>query len=265
MPTCFVIQPFDKGKYDKRFEDVFRPAIEAAGLDAYRVDRDHSVEVPIDAIEAGIRRAAACLADITDDNPNVWYELGYASASTRPVVMVCSAERTRFPFDIQHRSIITYTSESPRDFDKLRASITDRLKALLDKSETLRQLTETEQVAPVAGLSQPELFVLATLAGTTLPTGDTASLAYLRNQVERTGLTAVGFSLGVHRLRTKGLIEIHQMTDHDGDAYDAASLSDQGWAWMDRNEDKFLIRREKAKSSPKAKGNEGEFDDDIPF
>jgi nucleoside 2-deoxyribosyltransferase len=102
METCFVIQPFDGGKYDKRFEDIFRPAIEAAGLEAYRVDRDPSVEVPIDSIEEGIRNAAVCLADITADNPNVWYELGYSFARGRPVIMVCSDERRKYPFDIQH-------------------------------------------------------------------------------------------------------------------------------------------------------------------
>ncbi len=66
MPICFVIQPFDAGKFDKRFDDVYRPAIEAAGLDAYRVDRDPGVDVPIDAIEDGIRNATVCLSDITE-------------------------------------------------------------------------------------------------------------------------------------------------------------------------------------------------------
>lgn len=33
------MQPFDKGVYDKRYEDVFAPAITAAGIDPYRVDR----------------------------------------------------------------------------------------------------------------------------------------------------------------------------------------------------------------------------------
>jgi len=37
MPNCFMIQPFDSGKFDKRFDDVYVPAIEAAGLEAYRV------------------------------------------------------------------------------------------------------------------------------------------------------------------------------------------------------------------------------------
>ncbi len=93
MTTCFVIQPFDSGKFDKRFTDVYKPAIEAAGLEAYRVDKDPSVLIPIDAIEEGIRKAEVCLADITTDNPNVWYELGFAFASRRPIVMVCSDER----------------------------------------------------------------------------------------------------------------------------------------------------------------------------
>ena len=65
MPTCFVIQPFDSGKFDKRFDDVYKPAIEAAGLDAYRVDRDPKVEIAIEAIEEGIRNSAICLADVT--------------------------------------------------------------------------------------------------------------------------------------------------------------------------------------------------------
>lgn len=33
MPICFVIQPFDSGRFDKRFDDVYKPAIEAAGLE----------------------------------------------------------------------------------------------------------------------------------------------------------------------------------------------------------------------------------------
>lgn len=261
MPTCFVIQPFDKGKYDKRFEDVFKPAIEAAGLEAYRVDRDHSVEVPIDAIEQGIRNAAACLADITVDNPNVWYELGYAYARGRPVVMVCSNERQKFPFDIQHRAIITYVSESPRDFENLRSSITERIKALLSKGEVMRQIEETEQVAPVAGVSQPELFVLANLAGSTYPELSSAPLYRVQQEVERSGLTSVGFSLGIRRLTNRRFIEAFTFDDQDG-VVNGVRMTDCGWDWMDSNEDKFLLRREK---KSRAKADDGGFDDDIPF
>ena len=138
MPTCFVIQPFDRGKFDKRFSDVFKPAIEQCGLEAYRVDEDPSAEIPIEAIEKGIRESAICLADITLDNPNVWYELGFAIASQRPVVMACATERTsKFPFDVQHRNIIHYNSESSSDFQELKAKIEARIEATIKKSESL--------------------------------------------------------------------------------------------------------------------------------
>ena len=121
--------------------------------------------------------------------------------------MVCSNERQRFPFDIQHRFIIRYTSESPRDFDNLRLSITERIKSLLSKREAMRQIEETEQVAPVAGVSQPELFVLASLAGSTYPDLSSSPLYGVQRDVERAGLTAVGFSLGIRRLSNRKFIE----------------------------------------------------------
>lgn len=51
MSTCFVIQPFDGAKFDKRYEDVYKPAIEHAGLEAYRVDVDPHVSFPIESIK----------------------------------------------------------------------------------------------------------------------------------------------------------------------------------------------------------------------
>ena len=39
-----MIQPFDGARFDKRFADVFSPAIEAAKMEPYRVDRDPGVD-----------------------------------------------------------------------------------------------------------------------------------------------------------------------------------------------------------------------------
>jgi hypothetical protein len=253
MPTCFVIQPFDSGKFDKRFEDVYKPAIRAAGLEAYRVDKDLGVSVPIDAIEEGIRQAAVCLADITADNPNVWYELGYAFASGRPVVMVCSEERTgkKYPFDIQHRSIIPYLSDSPSDFEKLRDSLTARIKALIAKGETLQKLSEADPVAPIEGLTQAEMLVLAVLAGSSfLPSGSVAAYS-AKNDAERAGLTNVGFNIGIRRLTTKGLVEVIDLFDEQsGEPYQGLRVTENGWKWVDDNEGLFVVHRPNRKSDP---------------
>lgn len=94
MARCFVIQPFDGGgPYDKRYKDVLLPAINDADLEAYRVDEDRLSSVPIDDIEQNIRTSEICLADITLDNANIWYEVGFAFANNKPVVMIFAKPR----------------------------------------------------------------------------------------------------------------------------------------------------------------------------
>ncbi len=83
------------------------------------MDEDHSADIIITAIEKGIRSSDLCFAEITADNPNVWYELGYANSMEKPVIMVCEKGR-KFPFDIQHRRIIQYEGDSISDFENLK-------------------------------------------------------------------------------------------------------------------------------------------------
>jgi hypothetical protein len=60
MTRCFVIQPFDRGPFDKRYDDILAPAIKKAGIKPYRVDRDPSVLIPIETIEEYIRDSEYC-------------------------------------------------------------------------------------------------------------------------------------------------------------------------------------------------------------
>ena len=258
MATCFVIQPFDSGKFDKRFEDVYKPAIESAGLEAYRVDKDPSVSVPIDSIEDGIKQATVCLADITADNPNVWYELGYAFAAGRPVIMVCSEERTgkKYPFDIQHRSIIPYSADSPSDFIKLKESLTARIIAVVKKDETLQKLSVADPVAPVEGLTQAEILVLAVIAGSSFLPSNSVGVYSAKRDAERAGVTNVGFNIGIRRLQAKSFIEMSELwEEQSGETYDAVRLTDAGWQWIEENETLFILHRPTAEQQV----------EDIPF
>src|SRR3974390_599385 len=129
---CCVFQPFDKSAHDKRYEDTVAPAIIAAGLEPYRVDKDDGAVIPIDTLHDEIRTATICLADISTRNANVMYELGYAIASGKDVVLICAVQQAgKFPFDINHRGIIQYALDSASDFDHLKTAITNRIKTLL--------------------------------------------------------------------------------------------------------------------------------------
>jgi hypothetical protein len=258
MATCFVIQPFDQGKFDKRYADVYKPSIEAAGLEPYRVDKDPGVLVPIEAIERGIRSSAICLADITSDNPNVWYELGFAFAAGRPVVMVCSEERTgkKYPFDIQHRSIIPYQADSPSDFDTLKRNLTEKLKTILEQDAVLETIAAEDPVSSVHGLSQPEVLVLAVIAGDVYLPNQAAFVSSVKRSAERAGITPMGFNLAVRRLLGKRLIIEHDLWDErDGEKHAGLAITEAGWSWIDANDANFVLHRPEKK--PK--------DDDIPF
>lgn len=146
MKSCFVMQPFDNGKFDKRFKEIIEPVVFECGFTPYRVDKDDAADVLIESIEQTISESDFCIAEITTNNPNVWYELGFASAKGKKVIMICSDERgdEPYPFDVRHRNILRYSTKAPSDFDLLK----ERLKRRIDssfKSVSEQTLSELEK------------------------------------------------------------------------------------------------------------------------
>lgn len=145
---CFVIQPFNE-KFNKRYHDIIKPTIENCGLMPYRVDEDASVLIPIESIEENIRKASICVAEITTNNPNVWYEVGYAMAAQIPVILLCSDERTeQYPFDVRHRNILQYKTLSLGDYEEFGRRLEQRILKIAgntaDCNSSLEQLTDEE-------------------------------------------------------------------------------------------------------------------------
>jgi nucleoside 2-deoxyribosyltransferase len=267
MPTCFVIQPFDKGKFDKRYEDVFAPAIKSAGLEPYRVDRDPGVSVPIEDIQRGIESASICLADITTDNPNVWFELGFAIAAQKDVIMVCSEERiTKYPFDVQHRTITKYSTESSRDFDSLRTTIDSRIKATLHRREKLGQVAEMQSVAKVEGLDQHLIAALIIIAEGSIDPVDGVSANLIKQSMENAGFTSIAAHLGIKELAKIGMLESFEAVEqYDGSRYTCYRVADAGISWLMANQDKLKLRQEHAPEPDYMPAGGLPPNDDIPF
>lgn len=125
---CFIIQPLTP-EYKKRCEETYKPAIQKAGLTPYRVDEDYDAKkLKIQMIREEIEKSVVCLADISEDNPNVWYELGFADGHDVPVVLICEmSKRDRLPFDVNQRDTYFYSTDSQGDWEKLQKEITERL------------------------------------------------------------------------------------------------------------------------------------------
>jgi hypothetical protein len=263
MPRCFVIQPFDDGPYDRRYKDVLLPAITDAGLEPYRVDEDPSASVLIDDIEQNIRTSEICLADITSDNPNIWYEVGYAFANDKPVVMICAKPRpTKPPFDVQHRHIIYYTLESPSDFKKLQKEITKRLKAQIEKAAAMQTLASLSPVKTKHGeLTSYEIAVMISIMENRLP-GQGITPHGIQTDMRKAGYTDLATSITLESLVRKGFVEYQEEQGYN-ENYTGCVLTSQGVDWMLENKDKFILStREKASEE---EGPPEISDEGIPF
>jgi hypothetical protein len=106
----FVLMPFQR-----KFEDVWelgiKPSIKKLGLNCKRADDFWNAKEIMDIIRQNIRCARLIVADMTNNNPNVFYELGYAHALGKPVILI-TQERQKVPFDLRGIFNIEYSNVS---------------------------------------------------------------------------------------------------------------------------------------------------------
>lgn len=152
-----VLMPFDRS-----FEDAYklgiRDACQNAGWDCSRVDEQVFSGIIIEKIYTEIISADLIIADITGQNPNVFYEVGYAHALSKRVVLF-TRTMDDIPFDLRgHRhivyanSIVTLREALYRELTSIPAE--NQLKATAH--EVFSELSETQLIKLVIkeGLSK---------------------------------------------------------------------------------------------------------------
>jgi len=126
LDTCFVMMPFGAW-FDRYYQEIYIQAIKEAGYEPVRADEVFTTGSVVEQIWEQISSAKVLLADLTDKNPNVFYELGLAHAAKKPVVF-SAARVDDVPFDLRHLRVIIYDVREPEWAQKLRKNITDYLK-----------------------------------------------------------------------------------------------------------------------------------------
>jgi hypothetical protein len=110
-PLCFVIGPIGaEATTQRRHSDLLlnaliRPALEKLGYIVKRADEDADPGMIADRAVEDIRHADLVIADLTDLNPNAFYELGVRHSTPRPTIHI-ARQGTVLPFDnTGHRTI----------------------------------------------------------------------------------------------------------------------------------------------------------------
>ncbi len=129
---CFVAMWFGKEVNDLYHQGI-KPAIEAAGYKAIRIDEKPHANKIDDEIIAEIRRSQFLVADFThgDDGARggVYYEAGFAHGLNRPVIFSCRENMVdKLHFDTRQYNHILWKNEN---LDGFRKDLTNRIEALI--------------------------------------------------------------------------------------------------------------------------------------
>jgi hypothetical protein len=114
----FVIMPFSETWSDGTYAFI-RRAVKAVGIPAddihlYRADEIASPGQISDQIKDAIENARVVIADITNVNPNVMWELGYADGKGKAIV-VLNQDPGSSPFDMTDRRQVAYNASPTED------------------------------------------------------------------------------------------------------------------------------------------------------
>lgn len=106
-PECFVVMQFTD-EYNTLYAEVIKPVCEKFGYKVVRADEFYSSGLIIDDITKSIQQTSLVIAEITPDNPNVFYEVGYAHGTAKPTILLCDKKREKLPFDVAGFRTIFY-------------------------------------------------------------------------------------------------------------------------------------------------------------
>jgi hypothetical protein len=105
----FMIMPF-REEYDAVYQNVILPAIDDMNLTIKRGDEFNSVSGQImSEVWAAINACRLVIVETSQENANVYYELGIAHTLGKPAILITQGKDIEdFPFDIRHLRFIVY-------------------------------------------------------------------------------------------------------------------------------------------------------------
>jgi chromosome segregation ATPase len=125
----FVLIPFTQ-KFNKVYEQVISPACTDLGYEVSKADSTNTSQNILRDIIEGISNADLLIADLTNSNPNVFYEAGVAHGLGTPTILITQSIDS-VPFDLQAYHMIEYSTEFD-EIGEFESELTDIAEKHLD-------------------------------------------------------------------------------------------------------------------------------------
>ena len=99
----FVAMPYgvkEGVNFNRVYDDYIKPALEGKGFEVFRADEETRAGSILTDMFQELLLADLVVADLSIDNPNVWYELGVRHALRARGVVLIQCQRDYQPFDV---------------------------------------------------------------------------------------------------------------------------------------------------------------------
>jgi hypothetical protein len=117
---CFVLMPF-RANFFRLYDNHIKPVLENNGFIVMKADDIYTTTSVHEDIKQYINDASLVLADVTDDNPNVLYELGHAHALGKDTIIITQNEGD-IPSDFKHLRYFKYDDDE-KGWESLRVRL----------------------------------------------------------------------------------------------------------------------------------------------
>ncbi|MEQ1831125.1 MAG: hypothetical protein ABL921_34585 [Pirellula sp.] len=137
--SCFFVSPIGgrgtdvRGRADRVLRHIVRPACEACGYIVIRADELDEPGMITRRVIKQLLDAAIVIADLSGNNPNVFYELGIRHATGRPVIQLCN-EGERLPFDVFDVATIFFDHTDLDSASECRTRLESQIKSVISAS-----------------------------------------------------------------------------------------------------------------------------------
>lgn len=132
-PQAFIVMQFSS-PYNEVYSHVIKDLCEEFKIDAVRADEIYGPGIIIKDVIDRIVRSQVVIADISPPNPNVYFEVGYALALGKPIILLAQrrAADAPLPFDISAFRVLFY-DDSIGGKPKLETGLRAHLREILGR------------------------------------------------------------------------------------------------------------------------------------
>lgn len=143
MKKCFIVCPIGadgsdiRKRSDTLFKHVISPVCTECNFDPIRIDKENTNGSLTDEIISHICNDDLVIADITDSNPNAFYEIGYRAAISKPSIHLMSKDSS-IPFDVSYIRTFEYDLSDLDSVDQIKERLIKTIKSIdFDSNATI--------------------------------------------------------------------------------------------------------------------------------